>query len=464
MDSATRKEKPSALPRADQGAEERIRARKFDLLISQSWPTPFISIGVACLMTFLLWKVQSHLILITWVLLVAMTGIARLLLFREYTQRQPRANRIPRWILINRVTVLLYFSIWGLGGLWIVPADSLVHQLFMAFVLVGLAGGAISVFPADRVSLLIAICCLVGPLSIWMLLQGNTHSIVAGIMCILFLLSAWRASRVLSHTFTENLQLTERLARARTDAEEASEQLSVALSDAREANEAKSRFFDAANHDLRQPIYAARMMVLALEKTRLQGQDSEILHGIQASLETLSNQLDGFLELSRLAASAMPVKKADFRLDDMLQALRFEFTPLAAEKSIQIRLQTPDNVWVHTDRLLLERVVRNLVTNALVHNASCDIQIDVQRSSSDCVLSIADTGKGIPNDKQDQVFDEFYQLQAENADHRQGLGLGLSIVQRLQALLELDMQMESTEGEGTRFLLKLSPATSKTNH
>jgi signal transduction histidine kinase len=106
---------------------------------------------------------------------------------------------------------------------------------------------------------------------------------------------------------------------------------------------------------------------------------------------------------------------------------------------------------VYTDHVLLERIIRNLIGNALAHNSDCEVQIRVEDNDQNYHLHIADTGKGIPSDKQRLIFEEFYQLEDTEQERHGGLGLGLSIVQRLQALLGLNLNMESSEGTGTRF-------------
>ena len=443
------------LPPAGTVHEERIRASKFDLLISQSWPTPFISITMCALIVFILREVQDQTRLLAWFALVTLSGILRLLFFQQYRKRRPPPEDIPRWEVAYRATVFLYFAIWGVGGLWVMPDNSQLYQLFVLYFLIGLSGGAISVFPADRTSLIIAICCLLIPSFAWLVLRGDPLSVVCAVAGAAYLISASRSSRVLSETFTENLDLTERLAAARTSAEQMSGQLSDALSDAREANEAKSLFFNAAHHDLRQPIQAAKVMVTSLANRELEGPSAQMVGGIRSSLETLSNQLDGFLELSRLAAGAMPVYKSDFRLDETLRSLEFEYTPLAAERGISLSLDCAGAAPVHTDPVLLERIIRNLLANAMTHNSDCGIHLSVTPRSNYFMLTVADTGNGIPDDKQRLVFEEFYQLEQDGSEPLTGLGLGLSIVQRLQLLLDLQMHMESREGEGTRFTFRV---------
>ncbi len=432
-------------------SDERIRASKFDLLIRQSSPTPVISMGMAGLITFLLWEVQSQLVLGVWLLLILVTGVARIQFFREYRTRRPAPDRIPRWEFFYRLTILTYFLAWGLGGLWVMPSDSLVYQLALLYFLMGLAGAAISVFSADRISLMLAISSLLAPSLVWFAILGDPLRVVCALAGAVFLVSAARSAGVFTGTVTHNFELADRLAREKNRAEKVTAQVSGALKEAREANDAKTRFFAAANHDLKQPIQALRVMSTALGNRKLEGGSAEIVGSIQSSINTLSDQLDGFLEISRLDAGVTPVTNEYFLLDPLLTALKFEYSPLAAAKGITISLDCPGNVRVYSDHVLLERIVRNLIGNVLAHNSDCELHIAVTDEGANYQLSIADTGKGIPEEQQRLVFEEFYQLEDTDRERHGGLGLGLSIVQRLQALLGLNLNMESREGEGTRF-------------
>ncbi len=450
-------ETPTELLLAGEAAEsnQRIRARKFDLLINQSSPTPIISMGMAGLMTFLLWELQNQLVLAAWMVAILVTGAIRIQFFREYRKRRPTPDRIPRWEFWYRLSILAYFLAWGLGGLWVMPADSMILQLAVLYFLMGLAGAAISVFSADRVSLMFAICSLLLPTIVWFAMLGDPIRVVCALAGGVFLVSASRSSGVFTGTITQNLELTERLAKARDRAETVTAQVSGALEEAREANDAKTRFFAAANHDLKQPIQALRVMSTVLGNRKLEGGSAEIVDSIQSSINTLSDQLDGFLEVSKLDAGVTPVSKDYFLLDPLLTALKFEYSPLANTRDIVISLDCPANVRVFTDHVLLERIIRNLIGNALTHNSNCNLDLSVSDAGDHYTLVVADTGKGIPESEQRLIFEEFYQIEDTGKERHGGLGLGLSIVQRLQALLGLNLSMESKEGEGTQFKMWL---------
>jgi signal transduction histidine kinase/CheY-like chemotaxis protein len=233
-------------------------------------------------------------------------------------------------------------------------------------------------------------------------------------------------------------------------------ELENALTRAEASGNAKTRFLAAASHDLRQPIHALSLFSATLNMRNLDPRATQIAKSIDSAVKALAYQLDALLDISKLDAGIITAHKSRFNLNDFLLRLRDEFATQAEDREIKLRLECPDNAIVNTDHALLERIIRNLLNNAINHNMDCTIQLAVDRSESQWLLSVADTGRGIPVEEQDKIFEEFYQLENPERDRSKGLGLGLAIVQRLSRLLELDMQFESESGWGTRFKLHLA--------
>lgn len=228
------------------------------------------------------------------------------------------------------------------------------------------------------------------------------------------------------------------------------------LARAEAAGNAKTRFLAAASHDLRQPIHALSLFSATLGMRNLDLRTTQIAQSIDAAVKALAYQLDALLDISKLDAGIVTANKTRFNLSDFLVRLRDEFATQAEDREIKLQLECPVNAIVNTDHALLERIIRNLIGNAINHNMDCTIQLVVDRSADHWELSVADTGRGIPREEQGKIFEEFYQLENPERDRSKGLGLGLAIVQRLSELLELDMQFESETGWGTRFKLHLT--------
>jgi signal transduction histidine kinase len=237
--------------------------------------------------------------------------------------------------------------------------------------------------------------------------------------------------------------------------------LQIALAQAEAAGRAKTRFLAAASHDLRQPIHTLSLFSAALGMRNLDQRASHIADNIDAAVKALAYQLDALLDISKLDAGIVTVRETSFNLQSFLQRLRDEFSAQAEDRDIKLKMECPASAVVSTDTALLERIVRNLLTNAISHNMNCTIQLVANNKGDHWQLSVADTGHGIPSKEQDKIFEEFYQLENPERDRSKGLGLGLAIVQRLASLLNLDMHFESEPGWGTRFQFQIPADTAR---
>jgi signal transduction histidine kinase len=235
-------------------------------------------------------------------------------------------------------------------------------------------------------------------------------------------------------------------------------QLEVALDKAEAAGRAKTRFLASASHDLRQPIHALALFSAALATRKLDDDTSEIVNHINTSIEALTYELDGLLDISKLDAGIVAVSRTNFCLAALLRRLAEEFAPLAEKHKIKIAVDSPSHAMVNTDGILLERILRNLVTNTIHHNAQCALTLQLAPAGTNWHLVVSDTGRGIDPTEHENVFEEFYQLENLERDRGKGLGLGLSIVRRLSDLLDIRMEFESAHGRGTQFSFTIDTA------
>lgn len=231
------------------------------------------------------------------------------------------------------------------------------------------------------------------------------------------------------------------------------EELAQAQMLAEEANLGKTRFLAAAGHDILQPLNAARLYCAsAIERTG-RGAIREAVGNIESALESVETILGAVLDISRLDAGAMKPVETVFRLDGLLRQIGTDFQPLAAAKNLELVI-VPSSLTVATDRNLLRRLVQNLVSNAIKYTRSGRVLVGVRRRGELAEIQVFDTGIGIPIDKLSSVFGEFTRLE-EGAREAQGLGLGLSIVDRIARVLRLELQIDSGRGKGTRFSVVL---------
>ena len=246
---------------------------------------------------------------------------------------------------------------------------------------------------------------------------------------------------------------------------------------AKAAERAKDKLLAAASHDMRQPVHAMVLFLDVLER-RLQHEDDLLLiHKLKHSTDSLANLFDRMLDLSKLEAGVVNPDLVDVRMADILAGLESEITEIAHDKGLEVTFPHDTDVALHTDPVLLDRILRNLLHNAVRYTlaGTVRLELDVEQTlaASDATansedasgrffnLIISDTGPGIPLNEQEGIFDEFYQIERDNAPNTGGLGLGLAIVKRLSDLLQLELRLESRENHGTRFYLRV-PAAART--
>lgn len=235
-------------------------------------------------------------------------------------------------------------------------------------------------------------------------------------------------------------------------------QLASALEQAEAANRAKTRFLASASHDLRQPIHTLALFGAALSMRPLDDVSRNIVQHINTALEVLTTQLDALLDISKLDAGVVRASPVPVDLWSFLSRLKQEFEPAARGKGLEFTLGCPEDALVLTDPALFERIVRNLLDNAVKYTDHGRVSLHAARESNGYALVVSDTGRGIREEDQPRIFEEFYQVDNPERDRTKGLGLGLAIVKRLAGLLNIRMEMASSLGKGTRFELALPEA------
>ncbi len=232
-------------------------------------------------------------------------------------------------------------------------------------------------------------------------------------------------------------------------------QMEAALEAEQSANAAKTRFLAAASHDLRQPLHTLSMLSAALTQSKLDDRSSKIAHRMSITMEDLSSELDSLLDISKLDASVIPVNPTEFNINTSITRLIGEYEESAKKKGLSLSYENAADNTLTTDKFLFERIVRNLLDNAIKYTESGSVSIKASKTSDLLTVSVKDTGIGIPFDEQDNIWEEFYQLRNIERDRQKGLGLGLSIVTRLTELLDGKISINSAVGKGTEFIVSV---------
>jgi len=252
-----------------------------------------------------------------------------------------------------------------------------------------------------------------------------------------------RANETLERRVRER---TEELTRLNTE-------LGRAKAEADQANISKTRFLAAASHDILQPLNAARLYVTSLVERQGGGSEAQLVGNIDASLDAVEEIFGALLDISRLDTGAMKPDIVGFRIDDLLRQLEVEFAPLAHERGLQLKF-VPCSLAVHSDRRLLRRLLQNLVSNAIKYTPRGHVLVGCRRHRGKLRIDVYDTGLGIPSSKKRAIFQEFHRLD-QGAKVARGLGLGLSIVERIARILDHKVSVSSAVGRGSRFSVEV---------
>jgi signal transduction histidine kinase/CheY-like chemotaxis protein len=276
--------------------------------------------------------------------------------------------------------------------------------------------------------------------------------IAVSIAAVLFLLISFARENARQFADTikiraENIALVEQLAHEKGVVEEA-------LGTAQEAYRDKSRFLAAASHDLRQPLHAMGLFLGSLSMMVEGAEARKLLRRIRETTDVLTSHFNSLLDISRFDAGGIEVERADFSISALLKTAVDEFRPQAEEKGLAISLNADDSI-VYSDEVLVDRVIRNLLSNAVRYTEKGSVNVVAEKKGDHVDVSIIDTGPGIAHEEQKDIFNEFVQLNNPARRREQGVGLGLAIVKRIDSLLGLSLRLRSSEGVGSRFEILL---------
>ncbi len=235
---------------------------------------------------------------------------------------------------------------------------------------------------------------------------------------------------------------------------EATKEISARKEEAEAATLAKTRFLAAASHDLRQPTHALGMFIARLGQLPLDATSRKLVGNLEASALAMQNLLDSLLDISRLDQGVVPVHPTNFSLQTLLDNVTGSMAPVAAAKGLVLRIR-PTGLWACTDANLMQRMVMNLVHNAINYTEQGSVLLAC-RCTADAArvrIEVWDSGIGISPEHHGDIFKEFYQVGNRGRDRSQGLGLGLNIVERSAQLLGVRVSLKSELGCGTRFTL-----------
>lgn len=441
--------------------KEDVKAELVRYLYRQAPGSMVAILIVGCILAYVLWNRVPNTQLLAWLLVLAGVCVLRMLQIQSFFRQEPPKQRMPRWAAASAAGSALIGAVWAFASILFLDPDQPISVITITVVLMGICAGSIVNLASYLPSFWVVVGPSMGALIVVLLWHGNavsnTVALLAGVALIAYFVGARNVHRLL----TESLQLSFENVALRREAEEKSKLLETALQQmdaarrsAEQANAAKTRFLAAASHDLRQPIHALGLLLATLADRVRNDQTAPLLGQIDASVDAVDAMLNSLLDISKLDAGVVHPNVGPVDLGALLEQLDAEYQPVARLTNNRLRLR-PARATVLSDAAMLQRVLSNLISNALRYTHHGRVLVAARKRGASIRIDVYDNGPGIPAESLEDIFLEFHQLGNPERDRRRGLGLGLAIVKRLVGLLGHRMEVRSEVGRGSRFSITL---------
>jgi signal transduction histidine kinase/ActR/RegA family two-component response regulator len=416
----------------------------------RSWPLSVFNLLAAVAVSFILRGAVADAFLWAWTAIFALYASVRLIMWFPGRRQSLDLARARRVTVQTQSGAAASAAVWGIGSAYLLLHADGTQQSLLILALLGLAMTAVFNFafhlPTFITFLLLTLLPTVPALAVQPV-QANRLFAPGVILFIVVLGALARGFNVMVRRSLrlrfENVALIEQLTRQRKVAEE--------------ANVAKSRFLAAASHDLRQPMHAFALYLGALSTLSLTAPAQDLSDKLHQCMKGMDGLFRALLDVSQLDAGAVQPHIESFDIAQVMERLRLEFEPQAQSKGLELRVLQgrASGAMVVGDVTLTERILRNLLSNAVRYTERGRVVVILRRRGARLQIAVCDTGIGIALSDQPRIFDEFLQLGNPQRDQANGLGLGLAIVQRLARLMEIALTLQSHPGRGSIFTIHL---------
>lgn len=405
------------------------------------------------LLVGLLWNHAAHDELLLWLGALLLFHAVEMWSWWKYRSIELTVDTCRAWSLAFNVFAVAVGLMWGGAAVYFFPAD-LAYQALLICVILGLSAGAVTMNPLYPPALYLFLACILPPTILRVAYVADAAHWILATMLTLFAIVVSHSGRQLAQTFFMSLS-------QRYEKRSLVEQLTREKSRAESANREKSRFLATASHDLRQPLQALMLFSDAMQDAAQEKTTKHLAAQIGKSVNALVEMFDELLDVSKLEAGIVEARWQNFELQPLLDRLYVDFSPLAQSKRLNFQLpvcqghgqggQATCDLVVYSDPFLLERMLRNLISNAIRYTDSGSVVVRCSCDREEVRLIVADTGVGIAAEALPHIFEEYYQADNPHRDRRKGLGLGLAIVRRVESLLGYKVAVSSDVGTGSEF-------------
>ncbi len=426
------------------GHLSRIRADQIGLLFKHQPAVLVSNFVITPLVVGVLWDALAKATLLAWAIAMYATTGARTVLWLAHRRKSPTPEHAGRWENLFILGAFASGCLWGVAGAWTFAPEELAYRLLIILLLAGnCAGAVISLGARLRVAAAFVLPALL-PFTVVSFLQGDRIHTGFALATGVYLVALGFLARNIQQTVQESLRL-------RYENLDLLAELRLKKEEAERANVAKSRFLAAASHDLRQPLHAMALFVSALKDESQEPETRRrLLDQLTTSVESLEGLFHALLDVSKLDAGIVRPEVRDFPVQAIFDRISREYATEAADKGLRMRL-VPACAVVRSDATLLERILRNLVYNAIRYTNAGGVVVGCRRRGDAVRIAVCDSGVGIEPAHLTDIFQEFYQVANPERDRNKGLGLGLAIVDRLARLLNHPLDVVSVPGRGSVF-------------
>ena len=406
----------------------------------------------ASLTVALMWDAFSHAFLAGWLAVFAAAILARFGISRAFFRADPQGPELARWIRIGTAGLAVTGLAWGVLGVAAIgrtPEEPL-YAIWIVFVIALFAVLQTQSVSTHRAPFLAYTLCGMVPIVAASLALPSPHYFTRLLAELALLALALRVGTTGHRYVEESVRMRFENVDLLRDVTKQKEELVRQKDELDRANAAKTRFLAAASHDLRQPMQAIGLLVEALQERVEEAGTRRIVESIRSSVVAMSSLLNEILDISRLDAGTVRPRSTAFPVARILDRLRGPYSYAATQKYLTFRVR-PCHAVVHTDEVLLYRILANLLNNAIRYTEKGGVLVACRHRGDALAIEVWDTGIGIPEDQLEEVFIEFRQLANPHRDRDQGLGLGLAIVDRTARVLGLPLAVRSRVGRGSVF-------------
>lgn len=422
---------------------ERILQERHNLFMNEVGSRMILSFCIAAALPLFFMDMLREPFFSGWYALLFCVGIQSFAIIRFYNgNRDQESQKTGKWHRINLYLALIWAILWSAFPYLFLQGTTPII-LLTCLVLLSMATSVPSVSMAVYPDIFIS---FITPVFLaWLafiLIFVPESPLIIKVIPLANLLSMVLFSLYVHRSQISTIAL-------RIEAEQASEL-------AHKASDSKTRFLAAASHDLRQPLQAATLYSAMLKNNPEPQPD--IVRKLDSAIASCNELLGHLLMLSRLQSQRLKPRKRVINLADTLQPIIDEITPQARAKGLTLEMNNLADQHIFTDAVMFTRIVRNLLNNALKYTPRGQIRLSARQEGNQLLLDISDTGIGIDEAYQSEVFEEFMQVDNDHSAIQNGLGLGLAIVSKLAALCDIPVNMQSRKGKGTTFTLSLPAA------